>query len=186
MFQHLEDLLLESLAGMVKELYPDITLVRLDEDYPKVEGAYVALQVMSYTETGEDDEYYLDTGFKVITMGYEVNVDFQAFRVTSSGERPMQVLKRLKHHLYDDEFRYKHLTKNKIGYLRSSSVARRDVFLDSQEKELRARMNAVFHVTISDQPVVEEGYIETVNYTYDQLSPDQTNKITLTDSVTNT
>lgn len=169
-----EQIVLESLGGFCKALYPSYSLFLLDEDFPRIEGPYFGMQIRELNKTGESDlSGYDGSSQRLHTVGYSVEVELIAFRGDST-EKPMGMLHKVQQLIEDDELRYLYFVKNNVGFVSTSPVTRLDTFLDSTTKELRARTRLSFNIQVQDSSSIASTPIETINYSVsvDEATPD--------------
>lgn len=178
----IEDTISESLADYIAELFPTIGFFLLDEDWPRIDGPYIGMQIIETDRTGFSDYKGLDgNGLEIHEVGYTNRVELIAFR-DLNGEKPVNILQRVQHLLHDPALTHKYFTSNNIGILDVSSIVKADVVLDGERKELRARMIIDIHTRVQEISTSDSGVIETVNFTIstdrDDNTDDKTGSVT--------
>lgn len=158
----IDTLVMKALGGYLKELYPDIKLFYMDQDWPKLEGPFFGLQVISTRPIGESDQEYRNpSNLQIHRQGHYVEVEVICFRGVS-GDRPTSILRKVLGLIRDPELVHKHFTENDVGFLSFSNITKVDTVLDNVKREQRSLVNLNFHVMVEDLSPITSIHIEKV------------------------
>jgi len=151
----------DALYGLIDDLTG--LPIRIRNSSPqKINEQHIQLHFKDIEPIGyEDDEGYIDE-LRVTSKEYEVSVDITCH----AGTRTLAVIQNILHNLSNaGGLYYKYFDNINVGYLRSSSISRRDFPLDRIQFEERSVITIVFSSRVSITEVADLGSIESVQFT---------------------
>lgn len=120
---------------------------------------YIEIHIDDIEEVGrgvvDDTNARFDKSYKE----YEVTVEFTVYKTSN----PSIPLTKLLHAFTTQKATYdKYFTKQTSGFLRASSIVRRDMPIDKAQIELRAKMRCVFSMVVEYVDTIEDLGIQTI------------------------
>lgn len=127
----------------------------------KLSTAFVELYFSEIEAVGWGEEYISSNALASATQEWEVSVDISCHRHPN----PEMVLQKILHTFNTSSATYyKYFTTQDSGFLRASSIRRRDFPLDKIQWEPRAFMTLVFSLVATEDDVTDLDYITTVEF----------------------
>ena len=158
--QEQTDLLLEKFGGFIKEV-TGLNVYLFGQEFTRPLGQYIALNIMSLTESGTPAVGSDADGFMVYSCNYDVRIALTCFRFNSY--IPIMKIKNLI--LTDSLFYTKYLDSTSIGFLKSSSITRSDINLDNVTYEERSYCIFDFNICVTETLTTTSTVIEQVEIT---------------------
>lgn len=160
-YKKVEDFILSSFGSFAQATTGVSKLFLLDNDWPKISGDYIGMQILTIDDDGWGQDQERDVNGNLLdTVNFRVVIEIIAIRekleaVTNAVlATPMSTLWQLNHSLKGDrDSKYKYLYSKDIGFLECTNPTRVDTVLDGISKEKRARMTVFLHCSFKDNTI---------------------------------